>query len=526
MDEVHPGSPTDGRKNAAGGRGDVPVTPIFILMMAGAFVAFLNQSLINVALPQIMAHLHVSATTGDWLATGYMLVNGVVIPITAYLIERFTTRQLYLSAMGLFCVGTLTCAVAPHFSVLLAGRIIQAVGAGVLMPLVTNVIFILFPIERRGWAMGIFGIALNFAPAIGPTLSGWLVEHHSWRLLFFIVLPIALLDLVISFLLLRNVTETRRPRLDTWSVVLSTLGFGGVLYGFSTAGSSGWGSAEVVASFVIGGVSLLWFVLRQWGLERPLLEVRIFRYPMFTLTTLILVVVTMALFAGMLLMPIYMQNVRGFSPLLSGLMLLPGGVVMGIMSPITGRLFDRIGARWLAVSGLAITTLTNYALTRLELDTSFLYVTVIYTLRAFGMSILLMPVMTAGLNQLPKRYYPHGTAMSNTLRMVSGAVGMALLVSIMASRTQVHFQVLSMRQQAMVLDGQGAAASGGLEQMMRQATVMGIDDAFWIATGLLFVAFLLSFFIQRTRPMPDILSHSKREQSRVRGRVALGARDA
>ncbi|WP_067932789.1 DHA2 family efflux MFS transporter permease subunit [Alicyclobacillus kakegawensis] len=501
--------------------GGVRVAPIFVLMIAGAFVAFLNQTLMNVALPQIMDRLEISATTGDWLTTIYMLVNGIVIPVTAFLLERFTTRQLYLASMALFAAGTLVCGAAPDFFTLLVGRVIQAVGAGVLMPLVTNVIFSLFPVERRGWAMGIFGIALNFAPALGPTLSGWIVENHSWRILFFIILPIALVDLVVSALFLRNVTETRNPKFDVWGVVLSSLGFGGILYGFSNAGSVGWGAVDVVISFAVGGISLLCFVWRQMSIDQPILEFRIFRYPMFTLTTAILLIVTMAMFAGMLLMPIYMQNVRGFSPLMSGLMLLPGGVVMGIMSPITGRLFDKIGARWLAVVGLGVTAATNYALTRLQLDTSFAYVTAVYTARMFGISILMMPIMTAGLNQLPKRYYPHGTAMSNTLRMVSGAVGMALLVSIMASRTATHLKQLLVSHHVLPTDKVQVA------DLSRQAMVMGINDAFMIATGLLVLAFILAFFLQKTTPMPDLISvtRSRRQRTRTPRRVALGMRE-
>lgn len=396
-------------------------------MMAGALVAFLNQTLINVALPQIMNHLHISASTANWLSTIYMLTNGIVIPVTAYLMSRFTTRQLFLFSIGLFVAGTLICAVAPGFSVLLIGRVVQAAGAGIIFPLMTNVIFVLFPPDRRGFAMGIFGVAMNFAPAIGPTLSGWIVETHSWRTLFFIILPIAIIDLIFAFVFVKNVTETSRPKLDKIGVILSSLGFGGILYGFSTGGTKGWDSVEVMTTLAVGVIAFGLFVWRQWVIDHPILEFRIFRYPVFTLTMVINIIVTMALFSGMILMPIYMQNVRGFSPLMSGLMLLPGGVIMGIMSPITGRLFDRYGAKWLALIGLAITIVTTVALTRLKLDTSFTYVVTVYTIRSFGISILMMPIFTAGLNDLPLAMNKYGTAMVNTFRMVAGAVGTAFL---------------------------------------------------------------------------------------------------
>ncbi|WP_031218860.1 DHA2 family efflux MFS transporter permease subunit [Alicyclobacillus acidoterrestris] len=474
--------------------------PIFAIILIGAFVAFLNQTLINVALPQMMDRLHITATTGDWLTTIYMLVNGIVIPVTAFLMDRFTTRQLYITAMSLFTAGTLICFIAPNFGCILVGRVVQAAGAGILFPLITNIIFTLFPPEKRGGAMGLFGISINFAPAVGPTLSGWLVENHSWRILFLVILPIALIDLIISIFVLKNVSETSRPKLDVLGVILSTIGFGGILYGFSTAGDSGWGSIDVISMFVIGVVALILFVWRQWVVGHALLEFRIFRYPMFTLTTVINVLVTMALYSGMILMPIYMQDVRGFSSLLSGLMLLPGGIVMGIMSPITGRLYDKMGARWLAVVGLAVTLVTTFALSRLHTDTSFTYVVVVYTVRMFGMSILMMPIFTAGLNELALTLNRYGTAMVNTLRMIAGAVGMALFVSIMTNSGAAHTKLLVAARHIAPTD------HVHMTQAVNEGTVVGINEAFMVATIVTCVAFVLSFFIQRTSPKEDTIT--------------------
>lgn len=474
--------------------------PIFGVMLFGALVAFLNQTLINIALPQIMDRLHITAATANWLTTIFMLVNGIVIPITAFLMNRFTTRQLYLTSMGLFALGTLICGIAPTFSVILAGRVIQAIGAGILFPLITNVIFTLFPAERRGFAMGLFGIAMNFAPAIGPTLSGWVVQNHSWRVLFFIIFPFAFINFLISIFLVKNVTKTSRPKLDIIGVILSTIGFGGVLYAFATVGTKGWGSAEVLSVLGIGGVSIILFVWRQLIVDEPILEFRIFRYKTFTLTTIINVVVTMAMFSGMILMPIYMQNVRGFSPLMSGLLLLPGGILMGIMSPITGKLFDRFGAKWLAIIGLAITVVTTYALTQLTTDTTFLYAVTVYTARMFGMSILMMPIFTAGLNELALSLNKYGTAMVNTLRMVAGAVGMAFFVSIMMNKGAEHVKAIAIAKHILPAD------KAHMAEAIKQGTVMGINDAFMVATGLTIIAFILSFFIKRTTPQEDTIT--------------------
>jgi EmrB/QacA subfamily drug resistance transporter len=319
--------------------------------------------------------------------------------------------------------------------------------------------------------------------------------------------PIALINVIAAIILVKNVTETSRPKLDVLGVILSTIGFGGLLYAFATGGTKGWTSTEVLAMFIVGGLSILFFIFRQLKIDQPLLEFRIFRYRMFTLTTIINVIVTMAMFSGMILMPIYMQNVRGFSPFLSGLLLLPGGIVMGIMSPITGRLFDKFGARWLAVIGLAITVVTTYELTKLETTTTFMYVMIVYTVRMFGMSLLMMPIFTAGLNELALSLNKYGTAMVNTLRMVAGAVGMAFFVSIMMNQGEKHVKNIVMNQQILPTD------KGSMTEAVNQGTAMGINDAFMIATILSVIAFVLAFFIRKTSPKEDTITNRVKKAS-------------
>ncbi|WP_368895470.1 DHA2 family efflux MFS transporter permease subunit, partial [Priestia megaterium] len=332
-------------------------------------------------------------------------------------------------------------------------------------------------------------------------------EHYSWRVLFFMMFPIALINVIAAIILVKNVTETSRPKLDVLGVILSTIGFGGLLYAFATGGTKGWTSTEVLAMFIVGGISILFFIFRQLKIDQPLLEFRIFRYRMFTLTTIINVIVTMAMFSGMILMPIYMQNVRGFSPFLSGLLLLPGGIVMGIMSPITGRLFDKFGARWLAVIGLAITVVTTYELTKLETTTTFMYVMIVYTVRMFGMSLLMMPIFTAGLNELALSLNKYGTAMVNTLRMVAGAVGMAFFVSIMMNQGEKHVKNIVTNQQILPTD------KGSMAEAVNQGTAMGINDAFMIATILSVIAFVLAFFIRKTSPKEDTITNRVKKAS-------------
>ncbi|MEK4056705.1 DHA2 family efflux MFS transporter permease subunit [Paenibacillus sp. FSL F4-0087] len=471
--------------------------PIVAALLIGAFVAFLNQTLMNVALPKIMEDLGIGANKAQWLTTGYMLVNGVLIPVTAYLIAKFSTRQIFITAMTLFTLGTLVCGLSPNFSILMVGRVIQAAGAGILMPLMTVVFLTIFPIEKRGQAMGTMGIAMILAPAIGPTLSGYVVEHYSWRLLFYIILPFSVIATAIGIAFVKNVTRQSKPKLDYPGVILSTLGFGSLLYGFSDAGTDGWGSAIVIACLVVGAISLILFVIRQMTTDHPLLEFRIFKYNMYTLTTIINMLVTMAMFAGMILLPIFLQNIRGFSPIESGLLMMPGAILMGIMSPITGRIFDKVGARWLSVAGLAITAITTWGLSRLSIDTTYSYMMFIYTARMFGMSMLMMPIQTAGLNQLPQRLNAHGTAMSNTLRTVAGAIGTAILVTIMSSKLKSHL--------ADTL-ATGQIATDDKAAMLRataDATIYGVNYAFVVATAMTVVALLLAFFIRKTKPATE-----------------------
>jgi len=467
--------------------------PILTIILLGAFVSLLNQTLMNVALPSIMKDLDIIESTAQWITTGFMLVNGVLIPITAFLMEKFSTRQLFITAMCLFAAGTLICGLAPDFPILMTGRIIQAVGAGVIMPLLTTVVLALFPVEKRGGAMGLIGIAIIFAPAVGPTLSGFVVENYSWRVLFHIIFPIAVINILLAIPLLKNVTRRTFPKIDIIAIILSTLGFGGILYGSSTAGTHGWGSATVLATLVIGFVSLFLFVTRELRSEKPMLDFRVFKSSIFSLTTIINVALTVAMFGPMLLIPIYLQNVLGISPLHSGLMLMPGAVVMGIMSPITGRMFDKVGARPLAVFGLAITVATTFMLARLTTDTSYGYLIGVYTVRMFGMSMIMMPIMTAGLNQLPQRLHPHGTAMVNTIRSVAGAIGTALLVTLMTTEAKDSIKGIFVSHH---LNPQNKA---DLLQATNLATVQGINHAFMVSAIFAAIALVLSFFIRRGR---------------------------
>jgi EmrB/QacA subfamily drug resistance transporter len=476
-----------------------PAYGILSVLMIGAFIAVLNNTLLNIALPSIMVDLDVDTSTVQWLSTGYMLMNGILIPTTAFLIQKFTVRRLFLVAMGLFTAGTVVAGYAHVFPVLLSGRMVQASGSAILMPLLMNVLLVSFPVEKRGAAMGVFGLVLMGAPAIGPTLSGWIVEHYDWRMLFHFVTPIAVIVFLVGLFSLNNNKESRNVAitLDYFSVVLSSIGFGGMLYGFSSAGSKGWSNPQIYLTIIIGVLSLIWFILRQFRLEHPMLNFRIFKYPMYSLSAAISMVITMALFSGMLLLPIYVQRLRGISPIDAGLMMLPGALLMAIMSPVTGKLFDKFGGRSLAIIGLIITTITTYFFSDLTLDTTYTHLVILNTVRMLGISMVMMPVTTNGLNQLPARFYPHGTAMNNTTQQVSGAIGTAFLVTIMSTRQETYAA-----DALKLVEGQPTV---DLElQINMQAMLGGINDAFLVATYITGVALLLTLFIRRAKQAEDL----------------------
>lgn len=475
---------------------------MIVILFVGAFVSFLNNSLLNVALPSIMVDLEIANySTVQWLSTGYMLVSGVLIPASAFLITRFSNRGLFITSLAVFTAGTALAAFAPSFGVLLAGRMIQAAGSAAMGPLLMNVMLVSFPRHKRGTAMGVFGLVMISAPAIGPTLSGYIVEYHDWRLLFEMILPLAVISLILAIWKLESVMEQNKSEtLDYLSVVLSCVGFGGLLYGCSSASSDGWTDSWVLITLILGGITLFAFIVRQLKIEKPLLDLRVYKYPMFALGSVIAIINAVAMFSGMILTPAYVQSVRGISPLHSGLMMLPGALIMGIMSPITGKLFDKIGPRILGVTGLAIMAVSTYMLAHLQVDSSYTYIVLSYSLRMFGMSMVMMPIMTNGLNQLPTRLNPHGTAINNTAQQVSGSIGTAVLVTIMNTVTKSEAESLMTSMNPTSLTESATAA------IAQQALLTGIQYSFYVTFVINLIVLILAFFVKRVDTSADAVS--------------------
>ena len=449
------------------------------VIVVGTFVTILNQTLVTPALPAIMAEMSIDAATGQWLTTGFTLVNAIMIPITAYLQDRFSVRRLFLFSMSVFAVGSLLCGWGPDFGVLLAGRLVQAIGAGILMPMSMTVLLVMFPVDRRGSAMGVFGLIIAFAPAIGPTISGIMVDTVNWHVMFYVIAGlVAVVVVAAAFLIEQHSPKTKGDAaLDPLSVVFSTLGFGGLLYGFSVFGSNGIDLVSGI-TILVGCACIVWFFFRQLHLETPMLRVRILFNRNFLIATIIGMLVQASLLVAPVLMPIYVQSLHGLSATVSGLVLMPGAILMGIMNPLAGKWFDRHGPRRMAIVGMSLLTLTTFAFAILNLTSSIIYITIVYTVRMFSMSLVNMPITTWGMNALDNKVMNHGTSVNNTLRQVAGSLGTAIIIAV---STQV---------QNIASPGLGAT----------EGTMLGINAAFLVCTVLCLVGLVMTIALVKDKP--------------------------
>lgn len=451
---------------------------MLVIMIFGTFITVLNQTIVTPAQPSIMAEMSIDASSVQWLTTGFTLVNAIMIPVTAYLTDKHSTKILHIISMAIFAIGSLMAGIAPDFAVLLIGRLLQAAGAGILMPMVMTVLMLTFPVERRGSAMGIFGIVIAFAPAIGPSVAGLVIDSFGWRILFYAIAALIVVVILISLLVLKR-TEPLNPaaHLDKISVVLSTVGFGALLYGFSTIGSVGLNIVDGVIT-LLGVIVLVLFFRRQLKMEQPMLNVRVLANRRFLIGTVIGMIVQASLLAAGVLMPIYLQSYMGYSATVSGLVIMPGAILMGIMNPFAGRLFDKYGPRVLSIVGLAILTISTVGFATLTSTTNVIWITIIYTIRMLSLSLVNMPITTWAMNALDNKVLNHGTSVNNTLRQVSGSLGTALLVSIDTFAT--------------------ASASGSMAPV--EAGILGVNAAFTAAVVLSAVALALTIIFVKNKP--------------------------
>lgn len=406
---------------------------IVAIVLTGSFISVLSQTVLTSALPVMMRDFNVTANIGQWLTTAYLLVLGVTVPITAFLIRRFTTRHLYLAAMGLFLLGCILSIFAQDIGLMVLSRMVQAVGGGILTQMVVMVLLSLYPVEARGAAMGLVGLTVGFAPAVGPTLAGFIIVSSGWRGLFYLLAALSFLDMAVAFFFLKNVGKNGHAYLDLLSFFLSTVGFGGLLIAASNQGIYGSTSFLTTFPLLAGLTSLFLFIRRQLRVEKPLLDLRVFRKRDFTVSTVILSLSYASMMSASILVSIYVQSIRGYSAVDTGLLMLPGALLLAILSPVTGRILDTHGPRLLSITGMLLYLVGTFAFSRLDTDTSMAYLSLMYALRMVGLVSILSPVSTWGLNSLTSEEIPHGSAVSNTLRQVSGAIGSAILVTVMTN---------------------------------------------------------------------------------------------
>lgn len=412
----------ESRKNRSG---------IVAILIIGAFITSLAQMVLTSALPSIMSTFNVTTSSAQWLTTTYMLVLGIMIPSTAYLVNRFPIKGLFMTSMGLFLGGCIVSITANNFIFMVLSRVLQAIGAGIITQLVQVAMINLYPKEERGKAMGIYGFAIGVAPAIGPLVSGYIIDSFGWRFIFYILAIITILDMIFAVILLKSFMENKPSKLEVISLILSSLGFGGLLIGVTNIGTYTIASPLAYIPILIGLISLVLFVIRQFKVEDPLLDLRVFKIRNFTISIILICIVYMAMTSATMILSIYIQSARGMSAMVPGIVMLPGSIAMCILSPITGDILDKYGLRKLAISGCIMLGVGTLGFSYLEETTSIAVLTIMYTIRMIGITFLLMPVTTWGLNELKQEQIASGSAINSTLRQISGAVGSSLFVTIM-----------------------------------------------------------------------------------------------
>ena len=456
------------------------------LLLSASFVVILNETIMSVALRDLMLDLDIEAATAQWLSTAFMLTMAVVIPITGFLLERFNTRPIFIAAMSLFSVGTLLAALAPGFGVLLLARVVQASGTAIMLPLLMTTIMTLVPVASRGKTMGNVSIVISVAPAIGPTISGIILDTLTWRWMFWLVLPIALVMLIIGIRRVENVTVPQKVPIDLFSVILSAFGFGGLIYGLSRVGELSQPAADAMAvtqvwtSVGVGVVALAAFVIRQLILQRTdkaLLDLRTFRSPTFAVSIAMMAVSMVALFGTIILLPIYLQQVLHLEAINTGLLLLPGGLLMGVLAPFVGRIYDRVGPAPLLIPGSIIVSAALWALTIVSETTSQFYVLGAHIVLSLGLALVFTPLFTSALGAVQPKLYSHGSAFLGTVQQVAGAAGTAVFITIMAS-------------QSASLLGAGVAPD--------VAAAGGVRTAFLVGAIISLFAIIGAFFIRKS----------------------------
>lgn len=495
--------------------------PLIAIIMA-TFVSVLSSSLANVALPKLASIFGVPTTTIQWVSTGFMLASAVVIPMSGFLVGRFGSKRILLMSVIGFTVGSLLCGLSWNDSSLIAFRIFQGLAGGFIMPVGMAVMYSIVPRDQIGSAMGVWGVAAMVAPALGPTLGGYIVEYFSWRLLFFVNIPVGILAAVLCFTLLKESPTNKNLKFDIPGAILSILFFGSLLLALSKGQTEGWGSLYIVSLFYVAGVSLALLLWVELTVDVPLLKLKLFTNTRFSSSTLIAGLLMMAMMGGTYLMPIYLQNVLGMTALASGILLLPQSIAMAVMMPMSGKLTQKLGLIPLALIGLSILGVTTYELHRLTQDTSHLWINTVLTIRGMAIGACMMPITSSGLNSIPKKDINDASPLSNVFRQVMATMGIAILTAVMSGRQTFHYAGISESipttwepATQLISTLVGALGQGGVDTatatssaystlgglMAKEALVRAIADTFFVSAIPAFICIPLMFLLlDRKKP--------------------------
>lgn len=456
----------------------IKTTPIMAALFIAGFVGLFSETALNIALGELSEIFSVNHTTIQWLATAYFLTLGILVPVTGIAMQKFTTRQLFLTSLVLSIVGTVVAALAPIFSILLIGRIIQAAGLAIVLPLTQNVIFTIFPPQQRGGAMGAMGLVILAGPTLGPTLAGLILDTLSWHWIFWFTIPFLIVSFIVGYLHIPNLNERRNVKLDVFSIALSTIGFGGIVYGMSVGGEQGWTSLIVLSTVIVGIMALIGFGLRQHKMEQPMLNLKAFKHPLFTLGLMMNIITFFNMLSTLVVLPMYMQMALLLTAFASGLALLPGSLLNCVLAPIIGRLFDRLGPKAIITPGTILVALSYLLYMQFGSDAAQWLIVVTHILMMIGIGMVLASVQTNTLNALPKPLYPDGIAISQTSQQVAGAIGIAIMVSIFSAKQETYLST--------VADDLSASAAAGSSVVFTISFVLAVINV------------LLSLFLKKT----------------------------
>ncbi|HWQ43193.1 MAG TPA: DHA2 family efflux MFS transporter permease subunit [Desulfosporosinus sp.] len=490
--------------------------PAIAVIIMGTFLQSLTGNIVNVAIPKLTAVLGTNANDITWILTAYMMTQGIIIALAGYLGDKFGYKKTFVFALILFTLGSFLCGSSVGFSMMVISRVLQGIGAGIIMPLGMAICFRITPISKIGMVLGVWGIAGMATMAIGPSLGGYIIEVASWRMLFYINVPIGLLAVFMGIAWLPEMERKETSTLDTIGIATICIGLFCLIFALSKGNQMGWGDPVIVVMLLVGIVSLLVMVVHELQCPEPVLDIRLFKNKLFTLSTITSSFIQVAMVVVVYLFPVFMQSVLGQTAMQTGLVLLPPALVTAICMPISGKLFDKYGARNLVLIGMVIMAGSSYAMKDFNGSTAFTTMMFWLSIRGIGIGLALSPAINVGMVSLPKESTGTASSLGNVIRSVISTFGITLMTNLMQSRNAFHYANLA---QNVVLDNpdslnmlsalQGIGLNAGLgaqggqilsmsvlyKYVAQQSMVMAISDCFIIGAVLCGVAFIIALFL-------------------------------